>query len=577
VAVSQSESTTPIVFETDPGRYRHWRLEIQGETARLVWDVKETEPLRPGYALKLNSYDLGVDIELADAVERLRFEHPEVRAVAITSGKDRVFSAGANIHMLASSSHAFKVNFCKYTNETRLAIEDACARSGQRYLAACNGIAAGGGYELALACDEILLVDDGNSAVSLPEVPLLGVLPGTGGLTRIVDKRRVRRDHADIFCTLAEGVKGQRAVDWRLVDAVAPKSRFDDLVRDRLARLAGAGAAGAPARAASASTAPVPGAPHRTGPGVALTPLRVETGMDRWRYTALEVEIDRRRRTATLTLEGPEGNPPKDAAEARRLGADLWMLRLSRELSDALCRLRFNEEEIGLLLLKSGGDPERVARHDEALHALAREDWFAREVILHLARTLRRLDVTARTLFALVEPGSCFAGSLMEVALAADRTYALDDPKRPVTMILSPLNFGPLPMGQGLTRLQARLLAQEESHEALRRRVEANDLPRFDAASALAAGLVTVAADDIDYEDEVRVAVEERASLSPDALTGMEASLRFPGAETPETKIFGRLSAWQNWIFQRPNAVGDKGALKCYGRPERPSFDWRRT
>jgi benzoyl-CoA-dihydrodiol lyase len=299
--------------------------------------------------------------------------------------------------------------------------------------------------------------------------------------------------------------------------------------------------------------------------------------MDRWRYTALEVEIDRRRRTATLTLEGPEGNPPKDAAEARRLGADLWMLRLSRELSDALCRLRFNEEEIGLLLLKSGGDPERVARHDEALHALAREDWFAREVILHLARTLRRLDVTARTLFALVEPGSCFAGSLMEVALAADRTYALDDPKRPVTMILSPLNFGPLPMGQGLTRLQARLLAQEESHEALRRRVEANDLPRFDAASALAAGLVTVAADDIDYEDEVRVAVEERASLSPDALTGMEASLRFPGAETPETKIFGRLSAWQNWIFQRPNAVGDKGALKCYGRPERPSFDWRRT
>ena len=561
MALSQNESAAPIVFETDPGRYRHWRLEIQGETARLVWDVKESEPLRPGYALKLNSYDLGVDIELADAVERLRFEHPEVRAVAITSGKDRVFSAGANIHMLASSSHAFKVNFCKYTNETRLAIEDACARSGQRYLAACNGIAAGGGYELALACDDILLVDDGNSAVSLPEVPLLGVLPGTGGLTRIVDKRRVRRDHADIFCTLAEGVKGQRAVDWRLVDAVAPKSRFDGLVRDRLGRLA----------------APVPGALQRTGPGVALTPLRVENGMDRWRYTALEVQIDRRRRTATLTMEGPEEEPPRDAAEARRLGADLWMLRLSRELSDALCRLRFNEEEIGLLLLKSGGDPERLARHDAAIVALARQDWFCREVILHLARTLRRLDVTARTLFALVEPESCFAGSLMEIALAADRTYALDDPKRPVTMMLSPLNFGPLPMGQGLTRLQARFLAQPESHEALRRRVEAGELPRFDAASALLAGLVTVAADDIDYEDEVRVAVEERASLSPDALTGMEASLRFPGAETPETKIFGRLSAWQNWIFQRPNAVGDKGALKCYGRPERPSFDWRRT
>ena len=572
MSLSQSESTAPIVFETDPGRYRHWRLETQGESARLVWDVKETEPLRAGYALKLNSYDLGVDIELADAIERLRFEHPEVRAVAITSGKDRVFSAGANIHMLASSSHAFKVNFCKYTNETRLAIEDACARSGQRYLAACNGIAAGGGYELALACDEILLVDDGNSAVSLPEVPLLGVLPGTGGLTRIVDKRRVRRDHADIFCTLAEGVKGQRAVDWRLVDAVAPKSRFDDLVRDRLAKLAAG-----PARVASAPNASVPGASKRTGPGVKLTPLRVENGMDRWRYTALEVQIDRRRRTATLTLEGPEGEPPRDAAEARRQGADLWMLRLSRELSDALCRLRFNEEEIGLLLLKSGGDPERVARHDTALEALAREDWFAREVVLHLARTLRRLDVTARTLFALVEPGSCFAGSLMEIALAADRTYALDDPKRPVTMILSPLNFGPLPMGQGLTRLQVRLLAQPESHEALRRRVEAGDLPRFDAASALAAGLVTIAADDIDYEDEVRVAIEERLSLSPDALTGMEASLRYGGPETLDTKIYGRLSAWQNWIFIRPNATGERGALKLYGQPDRPKFDWRRT
>jgi len=556
--LQETPTDAPIAFETDPGRYRHWRLEIQGEVARLVWDVQESRPLRPGYALKLNSYDLGVDIELADAVERLRFEHPEVRAVVIASGKDRVFSAGANIHMLASSSHAFKVNFCKYTNETRLAIEDACARSGQRYVAACNGIAAGGGYELALACDEILLVDDGNSAVSLPEVPLLGVLPGTGGLTRVVDKRRVRRDHADIFCTLAEGVKGQRAVDWRLVDAVAPKSRFDDLVRERLVKLAAA-------------------TPVRTGAGVKLTPLAVTNGPDRWRYTAVEVVIDRRGRTATLTLKGPEGEPPQDAADARRQGAGLWMLRLSRELSDALCRLRFNEEEIGLLLLITEGDPECVTRHDTALAALSRDDWFAREVVLHFARTLRRLDVTARSLFALVEPGSCYAGSLLEVALAADRTYALNDSQRPLTMMMSPLNFGPLPMGHGLTRLNVRLLAQPESDEALRRRVEGGDLPRFDAGGALAAGIVTVAADDIDYEDEVRVAIEERASLSPDALTGMEASLRFPGAETPETKIFGRLSAWQNWIFQRPNATGDKGALKCYGRPERPSFDWRRT
>jgi benzoyl-CoA-dihydrodiol lyase len=556
--LTDTPQQAPIAFETEPGRYRHWRMEIQGDRARLVWDVQESQPLHPGYALKLNSYDLGVDIELADAVERLRFEHPEVRVVAITSGKDRVFSAGANIHMLASSSHAFKVNFCKYTNETRLAIEDACARSGQRYLAACNGIAAGGGYELALACDEILLVDDGNSAVSLPEVPLLGVLPGTGGLTRVVDKRRVRRDHADIFCTLAEGVKGQRAVDWRLVDAIAPKSRFEGLVAERLAKLAAM-------------------APARPGPGVKLPALQVENGPDRWRYSALEVAIDRRGRTATLTLRGPEAEPPRDAAAARKEGAGLWMLRLSRELSDALCRLRFNEEEVGLLLLKTAGDPERVTQHDAALAALARDDWFAREVVLHLARTLRRLDVTARTLFALVEPGSCFAGSLLEVALAADRTYALDDPKRAVSLMLSPLNFGPLPMGQGLTRLQARLLAQPEEHEALRQRVASSETPRFDAAGALAAGLVTVAADDIDYEDEVRVAIEERASLSPDALTGMEASLRFPGAETPETKIFGRLSAWQNWIFQRPNATGEKGALRCYGRPERPSFDWRRT
>jgi benzoyl-CoA-dihydrodiol lyase len=531
---------------------------MQGDTARLVWDVQDGKPLRPGYALKLNSYDLGVDIELADAVERLRFEHPEVRAVAITSGKDRVFSAGANIHMLAASSHPFKVNFCKFTNETRLAIEDASAHSGQRYLAACSGIAAGGGYEMALACDQILLVDDGNSAVSLPEVPLLGVLPGTGGLTRLVDKRRVRRDHADIFCTLAEGVRGQRAVDWGLVDAIAPKSRFEELVRERLTQLAAASKA-------------------RSGPGVTLTPLKREVASDRLRYTAVDVAIDRKGRTATLTLKGPDGPPPPDAGAARREGADLWMLRLSRELSDALCRLRFNEPEIGLLLIKSAGDPDQVSRHDATMARLAADDWFAREVVLHLARTLRRLDVTARSIFALVEPGSCFAGSLLEAALAADRAYGLDDPKRPLTLMLSPHNVGPLPMGHGLTRLQVRHMARPGELDALAARVAGGEAVRFDAGAALAAGLLTVAADEIDYEDEVRVAIEERASLSPDALTGMEASLRFPGAESAETKIFGRLSAWQNWIFQRPNAVGDHGALKCYGKPERPAFDWRRT
>ena len=553
-----TQAAPPVEFETDPQHYRHWRLEVQGEVARLVWDVKETGGLRPGYALKLNSYDLGVDIELADAVERLRFEHPEVRAVAITSGKDRVFSAGANIHMLVSSSHAFKVNFCKFTNETRLAIEDASANSGQKYLAACNGIAAGGGYEMALACDEILLVDDGNSAVSLPEVPLLGVLPGTGGLTRVVDKRRVRRDHADIFCTLAEGVKGQRAVDWRLVDGIAPKSRFDEAVRERLQRLAAS-------------------VPAKDGPGVALTPLGPDITADLWSYKTVTVAIDRKGRTATVTLRAPAADPPRDAAEARRQGADLWMLRLSRELSDALCRLRLNEEEIGLLLLRTEGATDRVIAHDRAMARIAAGDWFAREVLLHLARTLRRLDVTARSMFTLVEPGSCFAGSLYETALAADRIYALDDAARPVEVALTPLNFGALPMGHGLTRLQVRCLGAPETLAGLESKVASAGEARFDAAAALAAGLLTVAADEIDYDDEVRVAIEERASLSPDALTGMEASLRFPGNETMATKIFGRLSAWQNWIFQRPNAVGDHGALKCYGRPDRPSFDWRRT
>ena len=555
---TQATTSAPVKFERSPATYRHWRLEINGDVARLVLDVKDNEPLRPGYVLKLNSYDLGVDIELADAVQRLRFEHPEVRAVAIVSGKDRVFSAGANIHMLAASSHAFKVNFCKFTNETRLAIEEACARSGQVYLAACSGVTAGGGYELALACDEILLVDDGNSAVSLPEVPLLGVLPGTGGLTRLVDKRRVRRDHADIFCTTAEGIKGQRAVDWHLVDGIAPKSRFEELVQGRLSRLAS-------------------GSPRRDGPGVALAPLVCRPAADGIAYTHLQVSIDRKERTASFRLRGPDGPPPADAGELRRQGSDAWMLRLFRELDDAVCRMRFNEEEIGLWLFSSEGDADRVTAHDTTLARLAGSDWFAREILLHAGRTLRRLDVTARSLFALVEPGSCFVGSVLEILLASDRSYALDDETRPVTLGLSPLNFGALPMGHGPTRLETRLPHRAEALRQFLDATESGAPPRFDARAAAEAGVVTVAADDIDYTDEVRVAIEERTSLSPDALTGMEASLRFPGDEAMPTKIFGRLSAWQNWIFQRPNATGDHGALKCYGKPSRPVFDLRRT
>jgi benzoyl-CoA-dihydrodiol lyase len=499
-----------------------------------------------------------VDIELCDAVQRLRFEHPEVKAVAIVSGKDRVFSAGANIHMLGSSSHGFKVNFCKYTNETRLAIEDASAHSGQKYLAACNGVTAGGGYELALACDQILLVDDGSSAVSLPEVPLLGVLPGTGGLTRLVDKRRVRRDHADVFCTLAEGIKGQRAVDWGLVDAIAPKSRFDQLVSERLAQLAAS-------------------VPHKEGPGVVLDPLEPDVSADRITYRHLTLVMDHEARTATLTIRGPEEAPPADAEARRRQGADLYHLRLARELEDALCRLRFEQDEIGLLIFESQGDSDRVLAHDDALVNAADEDWFAREVVLMLARTLRRVDGTARSLFARAEPGSCFAGSLLELVLACDRSYALDEPDRPVTLILGPLNFGPLTMHHGLSRLEVRYLHDPEAYVRLREQVQAGEVPRFDPSAAERAGLITIAADEIDYDDELRVAIEERASLSPDALTGMEASLRFPGAETMQSKIFGRLSAWQNWIFQRPNAVGESGALTLYGQPQRPRFDWRRT
>jgi len=549
------ETTTqyePVTFGRHPDSYAHWKLTIEGSRATLVMAVQEDRPLRPGYRLKLNSYDLGVDLELADAVQRLRFEHPEVRCVVVTGALERVFCAGANINMLASSSHAFKVNFCKFTNETRLAIEDASAHSGQKYLAALNGVCAGGGYELALACDEIVLVDDGNSAVSLPEVPLLGVLPGTGGLTRLVDKRKVRRDLADMFCTVAEGVKGKRAVAWNLVDEVATKSRFAAAVDGRAARLAAA----SPARAAK---------------GVTLPPLDATREGDTTRWTHVTLAVDRDKRVATLTLSGPPAGLPKDADAIRALGASWWPLAAFRELDEALLTLRHNEEEIGLILLKTQGDVTACLELDSVLDALA-SDWFVGEVRSFIARTLRRLDLTARSLYALIEPGSCFAGTLFEIALAADRSYMLYDKDQPVSLAISSMNGGAYPMTHGMTRLAVRFHGDPDKAGALLRE------PRvYDPTDAEEAGLVTVVADDIDYVDEVRVAIEERVSLSPDALTGMEASLRFPGAETGDSKIFARLSAWQNWIFQRPNAVGERGALTLYGKPERPVFDFRRT
>ncbi len=537
----------PISFETHPSRYRHWKLTVEGETARLAMAVDPAAALKPGYDLKLNSYDLAVDIELADAVERLRFEHPEVRVVVVTSDRDRVFCAGANIFMLAQSTHPFKVNFCKFTNETRLYLEDASAHSGLRFLAACNGPTAGGGYELALACDEIVLLDDGSSTVSLPEVPLLGVLPGTGGLTRVVDKRRVRRDLADVFATLAEGIKGKRAVEWKLVDAVAPRSKFADAVQKRAQKLA------------AASTPP-------KGAGVTLEPLAPEVSAAGVRYRYVELAVDRARRTATLTMRGPDATPSGlDAIVAA--GSSWWPLRAFRELDDALCRLRFNHEDVGLLLVKTRGDREAMLRSDAELDA-HRDHWLVRETRLLMARTLRRLDMTARSMFAILDPESCFVGTLLELALAADRRYMLDDPKRPVQVQASAMNCKCLPTANGLSRLE--MLGIEEELPGLTKKPLAPN-------EANEAGLVTVLADDIDFDDTLRLAIEERASLSPDALTGMEASFRCVGPETIETKIFGRLSAWQNWIFTRPNATGERGALSLYGKPERPSFDWRRT
>ena len=540
---------SPVRFETRPDQYVHWRLEIEPPLARLIMDVQEDRPLRPGYPLKTNSYDLGVDIELADAIQRLRFEHPEVRTVVVTSGKDRIFCSGANIYMLGSSTHGFKVNFCKFTNETRLSLEDASAHSGLRSLAAVNGACAGGGYELALACDEILLVDDASSAVSLPEVSLLAVLPGTGGLTRVTDKRKVRRDLADVFSSLGEGVKGKRAVQWRLVDETIPLSKFASRVPERAKELA-------------ASTEP------REGPGVVLEPLGGSYGDEGVEHRYLSAKIDAALRVAHVTMRGPAPGEPETPAAMREAGSELWALRAFRELDDVLLDLRFNRPDIGVVVLKTEGDPAAVVRVDRALDS-GKSDWFVSEVLHHMKRVLKRLDLTARSLIAVIEPGSCFAGCLLELALAADRSYMLSVEDGP-TLAFSALNRGPLPMSNGLTRLATRFLgdppkAEGKAGEAL------------DAQAALDAGLVTFAPDDIDWEDEVRLAIEERASLSPDALTGMEANIRFAGPETMETKIFGRLSAWQNWIFQRPNAVGERGALTLYGKPERAKFAWART
>ncbi|MGH7373794.1 MAG: 2,3-epoxybenzoyl-CoA dihydrolase [Candidatus Rokuibacteriota bacterium] len=548
-----------VDFRTEPSRYRHWKLSFDGPVATLAMDVKEDGGLVPGYELKLNSYDLGVDIELYDVIQRLRFEHPEIGAVVLTSGKERIFCAGANIRMLSQSSHGFKVNFCKFTNETRAAIEDATTHSRQAWLAAVNGPCAGGGYELALATDWIIMADDGSTTVSLPEVPLLAVLPGTGGLTRLVDKRRVRRDRADFFCTLEEGIKGQRAVEWRLVDEVVPRSRLAEATKQRAAELAARSDRPAGAR------------------GITLAPLERRIEGDRISYTHVSCAIDRGQGVAANTVAGPAAAPPPDVAGIHAAATAFWPLAVARELDDLILHLRTNEEEIGLWVLRTTGSSDLVEAHDRAL--LEHDaDWLVREIGLYLKRTLKRLDVSSRSIFALIEPGSCFTGTLLELALAADRAFMLDgerqgDARPPATVRLSGMNFGPYPTVNGLTRLASRFLDEPGRVDDLKGRI-GEDL---DVAAAAEAGLVTFTPDDIDWEDEVRIAIEERAAFSPDALTGMEASLRFGGPETLESKIFARLSAWQNWIFQRPNAVGPKGALKVYGTGERGNFDRRRV
>jgi benzoyl-CoA-dihydrodiol lyase len=551
--MSTPTAVPEVSFDTEPDRYRHWQLHIDPPVATLVLRVDEHGGLVPGYELKQNSYDLGVDIELNDAVQRLRFEHPEVRAVVVTGGLDRIFCAGANIRMLAQASHPWKVNFCKFTNETRNAIEDACVHSGQTYLAALNGTAAGGGYEIALACDRIVLVDDNASAVSLPEVSLLGVLPGTGGLTRVTDKRGVRRDLADVFATKPEGVKGKTALAWGLVDEVAPRARFDETVR--ALALAAAERSDRPADAT----------------GVRLTPLRRTVTADTVRYRHVSARFDRALRAATITVRGP-GHVPADLAEAHRLGAEFWLLAMTRELDDLILRLRTNELETGTWVVTTEGNADDVLACERLVqHA---DDWLASEVRHYLKRTLKRLDVTSRSLVALVEPGSCFAGVLLELALACDRQYMLDSEDAPgPALVLSDSNFDGYRMGNGLTRLESRFYGRPE-HVSELQRLRGR---RVEATEAQELGLVTAALDDLDWDDEIRLALEERAALSPDALTGMEANYRFVGPETVESKVFGRLTAWQNWIFTRPNASGPDGALRRYGTGQRASFDRRRV
>ena len=548
-----------IDFQTSPDRYRHWKLRCDGRIATIVLDVDENGGIVPGYELKLNSYDLGVDIELYDATQRLRFEHPEVAAVIITSGKERVFCAGANIRMLGQSDHGLKVNFCKFTNETRNGIEDASNFSGQRYLTAINGSCAGGGYELALATEHLVMADDGSTSVSLPELPLLAVLPGTGGLTRLVDKRHVRRDLADFFCTTEEGVRGKRAVEWRLVDEIVPRSQLIEVAQRRAQELAAQSSRPADAE------------------GIALRPLDRSIANDRITYSHVEVEIDRERALANIAIKGPGEAAPSGTGALDGIDDSFWPLASARELDDAILYLRFNEPEIGTWVFRTNGDGRLVDSYDQLLARNA-DHWLAREITLYLKRVLKRIDLSARSVFALIEPGSCFVGTLLEVALAADRSYMLASTREgeelPAARLrLNQMNFGPLPMSNGLTRLATRFIGDETHAEDLRKHI-GQDL---DADAALELGLVSFAPDDIDWEDEVRLALEERAAFSPDALTAMEASLRFAGPETMETKIFARLSAWQNWIFQRPNAVGAEGALKRYGSGQRASFDRRRV
>ncbi|MGH3289699.1 MAG: 2,3-epoxybenzoyl-CoA dihydrolase [Streptosporangiaceae bacterium] len=550
-----------VEFRTTPEHYRHWRLATEGPVATLTMDVDEQAGIVPGYELKLNSYDLGVDIELYDAVQRLRFEHPEVRTVVITSCKPKIFCAGANIRMLAASPHGWKVNFCKFTNETRNGIEDASAHSGQTYLAAVNGTASGGGYELALACEHIMLVDDRSSAVSLPELPLLGVLPGTGGLTRVSDKRHVRRDLADYFSTKSEGVGGKKAVQWRLVDEAVPRPRWDETVAERAAELA------------SRSSRP------QDATGVELTPLTKTADGEVISYDHVEARLDRDAGRVDISVKGPQAAPPASMAEAARQGAGFWPLAVTRELDDLILDLRTNETELGTWVLRTEGDPALVLAYDELLLG-SKDDWFANEVLHYLKRTLRRLDVTSRSLIAAIEPGSCFAGSLLELALAADRSFQLagtredDQPDtEPATITIGPMNLGPLLMANGLTRLQTRFLGDDKALAE----AEQHQNEGLEAEAAEQLGLVTFAPDDIDWDDEVRLTVEERNSFSPDALSGLEANYRFAGPETMETKIFGRLSAWQNWIFTRPNASGPDGALRKFGTGQRADFDRKRV